>query len=107
MVCFAECDAAAPLQTKLPAKTDPADVWTNAANVLVLPNQVPISQLLLCKLAARLHRFPLLGLQTLAALYRQTRSDIEVDKCAPARDLVQPVTALCKPDAVKRTCLPR
>ena len=40
--------------------------------------RVPLNQLLLCKLASRFHRFPLLGLQTIAALYRQSRADVEL-----------------------------
>lgn len=42
--------------------------------------RVPLNQLLLCKLAARFQRFPLLGLQTIAALYRQSHSDLTVAK---------------------------
>lgn len=40
--------------------------------------RIPLNQLLLCKLASRFHRFPLLGLQTIAALYRQSRTDVEL-----------------------------
>lgn len=40
----------------------------------------PLSRILILKLAAKLHRFPLLGLQTIAAIYRQSRSsDINKD----------------------------
>ncbi|XP_057375910.1 scaffold attachment factor B2-like isoform X2 [Daphnia carinata] len=38
-----------------------------------------LNQVLLCKLAARLHRFPLLGLQTFAALYRLSRNELDLD----------------------------
>ena len=41
----------------------------------------PLSRILILKLAAKLHRFPLLGLQTIAAIYRQSRSTDVNNEC--------------------------
>lgn len=43
-------------------------------------DRTSLNHVLLCKLAARLHRFPLLGLQTFAALYRLSRNELDLDE---------------------------
>ena len=70
MVCLAECDRnGSPALRPADSTVIALEAW-NA--------RVPLNHLLLCKLAARFQRFPLLGLQTIAALYRQSHSDLIV-----------------------------
>ena len=76
MVCLTACNAGSPLNLQVAVKKD----LLEARNALA-PDRSSLNHILLCKLAARLHRFPLLGLQTFAALYRFSRNELDFDTC--------------------------
>lgn len=73
MVCIAGFNAVTPLNLQLVAKEIP-----DVRNIRT-PDCPSLNQLLLCKLATRLHRFPLLGLQTFATIYRLSRTELDSD----------------------------
>ncbi|XP_046451363.1 scaffold attachment factor B2-like isoform X3 [Daphnia pulex] len=77
MVCLTAFNAGASRNLQLAVKKELLEV----RNVPASSDRPSLNHVLLCKLAARLHRFPLLGLQTFAALYRLTRNELDLDNC--------------------------
>ena len=112
-VCLASCSGVQPLMSakmvclnselaSACATSSPNSraTWISSLNSKTTSlDVVPLNQILICKLAARLHRFPLLSLQTIAALYRsQSRlSDAEnvVDVCST----VDSYSSMCRQNA--------
>ena len=77
MVCLTAFSAGASRNLQLAVKKELLEV----RNVPASSDRPSLNHVLLCKLAARLHRFPLLGLQTFAALYRLTRNELDLESC--------------------------